>query len=85
VGSKSSKGIEEWTGSATARWQQRNDGAHLGGEEEMVKGGYFPLAWVLIAEGEREGVVPVPHVSNSRPTAHRSGRTEARAEAPIFG
>jgi hypothetical protein len=53
----------------------------------MVKGGYFPLAWVLIAGGEREreGAIPVPYVGDSRLTAHRSGQTEARAGAPVFG
>jgi hypothetical protein len=56
----------------------------LAGSEEMVKGGYFALAWLLIARGEREGAVPVPHIGDSRPTAHRSGQNEARAGAPVF-
>jgi hypothetical protein len=29
---------------------------------------------------ERGGVVPIPHVSDGRPTAHRSGRTTARRQ-----
>jgi hypothetical protein len=49
-----------------------------------VKGRYFPPTSVLIAGGDREGAVPVPHVGNSRSMAHRSGRTEARAGAPVF-
>jgi hypothetical protein len=83
--SKSSKGIKEWTGSVTASQQGRNGGADLSQEEEMAKGRYFLPASVLIAGGEREGAVLVPHVGDSWPTARRSGRTEVRIGAPIFG
>jgi hypothetical protein len=73
-GSKSSEGIEEWTGSAMASRRRRNGGAHLDGEEETVKGRHFPPALALIVRGEREGgggEVLVPHVGDSRLTAHR--------------
>jgi hypothetical protein len=56
-GSKPSKGIKEWIGSVTTSRLRRNGRAHLGGEEQTTKGGYFPLVWVLIAGGEREGAV----------------------------
>jgi hypothetical protein len=82
-GSKSSKGIEEWIGSVMASRRRRNSWAHLSGEEETAKGRYFPLASILIAGGEREGAVPVPHVGDSRPMARRSGRIEACVGALI--
>jgi hypothetical protein len=44
-----------------ASQRRRNGGAHLGGEEEMVKGGYFPPASALIAGGEREGAARPRH------------------------
>jgi hypothetical protein len=33
---------------------------------------------LLIGGGEREGVVPVLHVGDGRPTPHRSGGTKVR-------
>jgi hypothetical protein len=84
-GSKSSKGIEEWTGSMMASGRRRKGRAHISGEEEIAKGRYFPPASVLIAGGEREGAVPVPNVEDSRPTARQSCRTKACTKAPVFG
>jgi hypothetical protein len=71
---------------SVARWLAGGDKTTeltSAGRKIWRRGGYFPLAWVLIAGGEREGAVP--HVSDSRPMARRNGWTVAHTGAPIFG
>jgi hypothetical protein len=59
-------------------------GSHLGvaGETATVKkasAGFF----LLIGGGEREGVVPVSQIGDSRPTACRSGGNAVQHHSPV--
>jgi hypothetical protein len=50
------------------------------------RGGVFSIGVSSFSRTrKREGVDPVPHIGNSRPTARQSGQTEKHARAPIFG
>jgi hypothetical protein len=54
----------------------------VGGETAMGKeawAGFF----LLIGRGEREGVVSVPHISDSRPMAFWSSRNAVQHRSPV--
>jgi hypothetical protein len=56
----------------------------VGGETAMGKeawAGFF----LLIGRGEREGVVSVPHISDSRPMAFWSSRNAVQHRSPVPG
>jgi hypothetical protein len=66
-------------------WSSMSEGgSHLdvGGETTMGKEASASF-FLLIGGGERErGAVPVQHVGDGWPTAHRSGETTARHRVP---
>jgi hypothetical protein len=59
-------------------------GSHLGvGGETMIEKEASPEFFLLIGGGEREGVVPVLHISDVRPTACRSSGNAAQRRSPV--
>jgi hypothetical protein len=59
-------------------------GSHLGvGGETMIEKEASPGVFLLICIGEREGVVPVLHIGDDRPTACRSGGNAAQRRSPV--
>jgi hypothetical protein len=66
--------------------RQVDSGTHLGiGEKATGKRKLWPAFSFFIVGGERGGVVPVPHISDSQPTACRPGGNVAQHRSPILG